>query len=572
MHAFAHLHADLDRHAGDDAEQLNALLRYLAAAPPADAAWAVHLLAGGTLGLAVGKPVLRQAARQAAGLDDWLFDACLQAVGDLAETISLLLPPASATSRAASAGPDGLASWIEQDLLGLRDLPAHEQASRLQDGWQRLDPTGRWVLTRLVGSGWRAAISPLLLQQAIGLHAGIDVHQVAQRLHRYTQARQRPCAERYLALIEPRTERPHEAGQPYPFGTVQPFGRVEAALAGSLGAVGQWLIEWQHGGLPVQIVKRAGRAWIWTRDTALVNERFPEVAGRALDLPDGVVLEGLLQVRSGDTAAARPHAPLQQRLNRRTVSRALLAQWPVGFEAGDLLESDGIDRRAEPLQRRRERLETLLAQLTLLPAGDWQASALLCAADWPALVQVHRQSRARGAEGLRLRRLDSAHGIAWSWQCEPWRIHAVLLYAQADPGRRSGGGTEFTWALWNRAPRDADEARAVIEAIGRREITQPGALQLVSITKTGPGPDSGEAELARIGQVMRATTLEKFGPVRSLLPTLVADLAFEGVSRSARHKSGLVLRGAHMVRLRDDRPLHEADHLGTLEALLSSAP
>ena len=568
MHAFAHLYAALDAGSSEQA-QLSTLLRYLAQATSADAAWAVYLLAGGKPSQTVAPAVLKHAAMQAAGLDEWLFDTCHLAVGDLAETISLVLPPPpDRTTDDTSNEPAGLAEWLERRLSGLRDLPAPEQASRLQRWWTPLDPTERWVLSKLVSSGWRRSVSALLMQTALARHAGLETHQIAQRMQGYTQARRRPSAERFGALIAPATEPACDAGRPYPFGIAAPFETPEAALADTLGPVDAWQVEWQYGGLRVQIVKRAGKAWIWSGDGELLNERFPELIERALRLPDGSVLDGELLAWQGDAPAAQ--AGLQPRLHRKSVSRALLTQWPVGLVAGDLLECDGIDRRSEPRHRRRDRLETLMASTR---ADNWQVGALLDLTDWAALTTQRRQGRAQGARGLMLRHRDSLHGEqarCWLWRSEPWTLHAVLLYAQADQGRHGGAGSEFTLTLWNRKPRDADEAQAVVEAIARREAAPPEALQLVSVAKTAVG--LSEAERKQVDQVIRATTIERFGPVRSLRPTLVIELAFDALTRSARHKSGLALRGARMVRLRDDKPLDEADDLGTLEALLPRTP
>jgi DNA ligase 1 len=243
----------------------------------------------------------------------------------------------------------------------------------------------------------------------------------------------------------------------------------------------------------------------------------------------------------------------------------------VDFVAYDLLEQGGQDLRSLPQHQRRERLEELLQSLP--DAASIRLSPCLGAADWPALAALRAQARSRGVEGLMLKQRDARYGSGrtrsegtwWKWKLDPLTVDAVLIYAQAGHGRRAGVYTDYTFALWNRPPRDAAEAQAVVAAIAARRPAEPGALQLVPFAKAYSGLT--DAEFARVDREIRAHTLESFGPVRSVRPTLVFELGFEGVNRSARHKSGLAVRFPRMLRIRDDKPLHEADALPTLQAL-----
>jgi DNA ligase-1 len=244
---------------------------------------------------------------------------------------------------------------------------------------------------------------------------------------------------------------------------------------------------------------------------------------------------------------------------------------PVRFIAYDLLEDDGRDIRNLPQHERRVRLEARLAPHAVA------LSPLVHAADWEAYAALRAHSRERGVEGFMLKHRDAAYGSGrtkaegtwWKWKIEPMSVDCVLIYAQAGHGRRASVYTDYTFAVWSRAPADAAEAQAVVEAIARREPAPPGALQLVPFAKAYAGLT--DDEFRRVDRTIRATTLEKFGPVRSVRPTLVFELGFEGINRSSRHKSGIAVRFPRMLRIRDDKPLHEADTLGTLEALIPSA-
>jgi DNA ligase-1 len=297
------------------------------------------------------------------------------------------------------------------------------------------------------------------------------------------------------------------------------------------------------------------------------------VVALAASLPDGTVLDGeILAWRAGEAAPA-PFQLLQQRIARKTLTRKVLADAPVRFVAYDLLEVDGVDWRDQPQHARRERLEQLLAG-SVLPL-----SPLVPAASWEELAAVRAQSRERGVEGLMLKHRAARYGTGrrkqtdleagtwWKWKIDPLTADAVLIYAQAGHGRRASVYTDYTFAVWNRTPADAAEAQAVVEAIARREPPRPGGLQLVPFAKAYSG--LSDAEFARVDREIRAHTLEKFGPVRSVRPTLVFELGFEGIQASPRHKSGVAVRFPRMLRIRDDKPLHEADTLPALRGLMA---
>ena len=587
MKHFARLFAELDSTTSTKAK-VEALQRYFARTPAQDAAWAVYFLSGGKPRQVVKTTTLRQLACEAAGIADWLFEECYQAVGDLAETIAYILP------LQASESDLGLADWVENRLLPLRGLPEDEVARRVRSYWQELDAQGRFLLVKLVGGGFRVGVSKLLVQRALAAHSGVDAKRIAQRMMGYMDAKVMPSAIKYEALLADLGEAEgdvRDAGQPYPFFLAHPLDTPLEGLDAKLGPVDDWQVEWKYDGIRGQIVKRAGQVWLWSRGEELVTERFPEIVALAQPLPDGAVLDGEILVWA---AAGRPasFALLQQRIGRKTLGKKILADAPVTFMAYDLLELGGLDLRSQPQHLRREQLERLLAGTAL------KLSPVERLPSWQAFAALRAESRQRGVEGFMLKRLNAAYGTGrtkadglwWKWKIEPMTIDCVLIYAQAGHGRRASLYTDYTFAVWNRAPRDAGEAAAVVEAIAKRwpeqatappggilrqaqderdtaSVGAPAPLQLVAFAKAYSGLT--DEEFKRIDSVIRKTTLEKFGPVRSVRPSLVFELGFEGINRSPRHKSGIAVRFPRMLRIRDDKPLHEANSLDDLKMLLN---
>jgi DNA ligase-1 len=560
---FSQLFSELDATTSTNAK-VEALVRYFDQAPAHDAAWAVYFLSGGKPRQVAPMGVLATLACEVAGIEPWLFDECYQSVGDLAETIALVLPQGPAPSDV------GLATWVEERLLPLRGLPPEEIALRMRNYWQELDAQGRFLLTKLVGGGFRVGVSKLLVQRALAAHAGIDAKRVAQRMMGYTDGKVLPSADRYRALIaeEGAADAQRDPGQPYPFFLAHQLDLPAEVLASRLGPVQDWMVEWKYDGIRGQVVKREGRVWVWSRGEELVTERFPEIVALAQPLPDGTVLDGEIVVwREGDERPA-PFALLQQRIGRKNLTRKILSDAPVGFIAYDLLEQGGVDLRPAPQRDRRERLQALLQ------GTAFHISPVEHAPSWLEFARRREQSRERGVEGFMLKRLDAAYGTGrtkaeglwWKWKIDPMSVDCVLVYAQAGHGRRSSVYTDYTFAVWSRAPASKEEADAVLEAIARREPAQPGALQLVPFAKAYSGLT--DEEFRQVDAIIRRNTLEKFGPVRSVKPSLVFELGFEGINRSGRHKSGIAVRFPRMLRIRHDKPLHEANTLQDLEALL----
>jgi DNA ligase-1 len=567
---FAQLFNELDSSTATTAK-VGALKRYFAQAADVDAAWAVYFLAGGKPRQVVPTGVMRALACRRAGIAEWLFEECYQAVGDLAETIAHVLPPASALSDV------GLADWVEQRLLPLRELAPQQQAERIAAYWDELDASGRFLLTKLIGGGFRVGVSKLLVQRALAEHAGLDAKIVAQRMMGFTDKTARPDADAYRRLLSPEAlPAVGPGGQPYPFFLAHAVEGAADAFDERLGSPVDWIVEWKYDGIRAQVVKRGGQVWIWSRGEELVTERFPEVVALAAPLPEGTVLDGEIVVWKDGRPA--PFALLQQRIGRKLLTKKVLTDAPVTFMVYDVLEWQGEDVRGWPQEKRRRTLEQAVCAgwAEARPANSLLLSPQVIAATWPELATLRGESRQRGVEGFMLKHREARYGTGrtkaegtwWKWKIDPLSVDAILIYAQAGHGRRASVYTDYTFAVWSRPPRDAVEAQAVLDAIAARTPAEPDALQLVPFAKAYSGLT--DQEFREVDRVIRQTTLEKFGPVRSVRPTLMFELGFEGINRSARHRSGIAVRFPRMLRIRHDKPLHEADTLQTLEGLLNS--
>jgi DNA ligase-1 len=570
MQRFAQLYSELDATTAT-AAKLACLQSYfddVAAASPQDAAWAMYFLSGGKPRQVVKTGLLKTWAQEAAGIEQWLFEECYAAVGDLAETIAHVVPSGSAADEDA-----GLAKWVER-LQGLKALDEAAQAAQIKAWWAAQTPLQRFLLIKLIGGGFRVGVSKLLVTRALAAHAKLDAKIVAQRMMGFTVDKQlstESLTTKFIAVCAEYMRASglnhSDSGQPYPFFLAHAWAEDVGKMQTALGDVNQWQAEWKYDGIRAQIVKRAGQVHVWSRGEELMNGRFPEIESLAASLPDGSVLDGeVLVIKQGQPQAFNL---LQQRIGRKTLTKKVLLDAPVGFMAYDLLETSGQDIRAQPQHARRSQLEALLEnQMGFL------LSPIVQATDWQTLAEQRATSRERGVEGLMLKHRDAAYGqgrtkadgVWWKWKIDPLTIDCVLIYAQAGHGRRASVYTDYTFAVWNRAPRDAAEAQAVLDAIEKREPAQPEALQLVAFAKAYSGLT--DEEFKQVDAIIRKTTLEKFGPVRSVKPSLVFELGFEGLNRSPRHKSGIAVRFPRMLRIRLDKPLHEANTLMDLQQML----
>jgi DNA ligase-1 len=540
MREFARLYAELDETTATN-RKLDALQQYFAAASPENAAWAVYFLAGGKPRQAVPSKLLREFAIEYAMLDEWLFEECYQAVGDLAETVALVLPPPEHESDV------GLAVWMEERIGPLRGADPATVREKLLAYFNELTARERFLLVKLIGGGFRVGVSKLLVTRALASMAAVDSKLIAQRLMGWTDGSVAPTATGFLRLIAEQSDDEHKlrGGQPFPFFLAHQLQGEPAAL----GDLAEWQVEWKYDGIRAQLVRRSEQSFVWSRGEDLITERFPEVA--AIRVPEGTVIDGEILVWHQGPA---PFADLQKRIGRKTLSAKLLAELPAVLLAYDLLELDGVDLRALPQHERRSLLQTLVRDAAQ-PA--LQISPLVEAESWQTLSTIRTESRARGVEGMMLKARNAQYGVGrtkdvgtwWKWKVDPYSIDAVLIYAQAGHGRRASLYTDYTFAVW-----DADEA---------------GERKLVPFAKAYSGLT--DAEIAKVDNAIRKTTIEKFGPVRSVKPSMVFEIGFEGIALSTRHKAGIAVRFPRILRQRFDKTVDDADTLDTLKGLLAAA-
>ncbi len=688
MKRFSALYRRLDRSTAT-LDKRAALVDYFRDAPPRDAAWALWLLSGGKIGGAkkkiAGSGELREWIAQESGTPPWLVDDSYDQVGDLAETLALLLDDPDKTQDAP------LHVWIEERLLGVAGKDVDTRRALVTGAWHTLDFDQRLAFNKLLTGALRVGVSQRLVQQALAEMSGVDIARIAQRmLGTWTPT---PA---FLADLLSHDELPGDRQQPYPFFLASPLESALRPLVGdgestrdaavasapvadavdaeeepddaddgsarpdddalalandpdaverALGDIAGWMLEWKWDGIRLQLIRRNGEVALWSRGEERLDGRFPEIEAAAAALPRDCVLDGeLLAWREGDAPLA--FTALQTRIQRLKPGPKTLADTPVRMQCYDLLELDGEDLRALPLSERRARLESLLAPniddapsagttpaaraSTHRPAADEAVSGpgsehampfatvgiagetegatregtagaevpsqgdvgpyrsghdqvatsvaatstlgtdpnaaartarvdraaassaritlspLIDAPSWRVAAELRAVARERNVEGLMLKRLDSTYqsgrrrGDWWKWKIDPLTIDAVLLYAQSGHGRRSTLYTDYTFGLW-----DGDA--------------------LVPVAKAYSGLD--DREILQLDKWIRAHTLERFGPVRSVTAHHVFELGFEAVNKSSRHKSGIAVRFPRILRWRRDKPMAEADRLDTLKAL-----
>jgi DNA ligase-1 len=531
MQRFAELYRSLDQTTSRNA-MIDAMAEYFGAVPPEDAAWGVFFLSGRRPKRLISSVKMREWAAEEAGIPSWLLEECYTIVGDTAETIALLLPGDTGQAE------EPLHHWVEERLLPLRELDEGAQRAALVEIWQRLGIWERFVWNKLITSGLRVGVSEKLTVQALAQATGVDRDVLTHRLMGHWE----PSADFYHRLTSHDTT-DADKSRPYPFLLAHP---VEESPE-ELGARTDFQAEWKWDGIRGQIVRRSGETFIWSRGGELITHRYPEVRIASTALPNGTVLDGeLLAWKDGEVL---PFGMLQRRLGRKTLPKTLKEKVPISFLAFDLLELEGTDLRERPLRTRRRHLESLFEGVE--PGEHLRLSELLNAASWTALAERRSESRTRKTEGLMLKRKDKPYAVGrpkgnwFKWKVDPYTLDGVLLYARRGSGRRATLYSDYTFALW-----DDDE--------------------LIPFAKAYSGLT--DQELEAVDSFVRQHTIERFGPVRSVEPKLVFEIAFAGVRRSNRHKSGVAVRFPRMVRRRRNLKAENADSLEQLQSLLPPLP
>jgi DNA ligase-1 len=568
-------------------EKLALLKEYFLEAPDDDKVWTIALFTGRRPRRLVSGNLMGQWCMDLTGMPGWIFTECYSMVGDLSETIALLLP-AHNNCLSSHSEERGIPA-LEPGLLYRSDAPTvslshllnqlnqllthseEEKKAFVLQCWQQFDTQERFVFNKLMSANFRVGVSANLPIQALAKTHSLTVAEVA---HRFS-GKWDPGATSFTGLLLHPTLSTDNS-KPYPFYLAYPLEEDTATL----GTPQEWQAEWKWDGIRGQVIKRNGEGFTWSRGEELITEKFPEFTRLFNQLPDGVCLDGeivaLPPKRHADeggipapsskrhadeggipasipqpikpqkdfTIYLAPFAELQKRIGRKNLTKKILADVPAGFVAYDLLEYEGKDIRERPLYERRKLLEKIFAGIhdpafILSPVINFE--------NWKDLTHIRTQSRAQGAEGLMLKRKSSPYGTGrrrgdwWKWKIDPMSIDAVMIYAQKGSGRRSNLYTDYTFAV-----RDGE--------------------RLVPFTKAYSGLT--DKEFVQVDAFVKKNAMEKFGPVRTVKPELVFEIGFEGIAESKRHKSGVALRFPRMLRWRTDKSAAEINTLDDLKKML----
>ncbi len=526
MRYFAQLFLQLDQTTKTKAK-VQALAHYFSQVEDPDKLWTIALLSHKRPKRTVNTTLLRQWAAELSGLPLWLFEESYHIVGDLAETIALVLPEQAAISDAT------LAYWIDY-IQELKDVSEEEKKQRIVLAWQMLSPSERFIFNKLITGGFRVGVSQKLMTRALSQFTGIEENTLAHRL----MGNWTPDSTSFNSLILADNPK-DQLSKPYPFYLAYPLeGEPQ-----SLGSPEAWQVERKWDGIRGQLIVREGEIFVWSRGEELMTDKFPEYHILRNLLPDGTVIDGeILPYKAGKPL---PFKLLQTRIGRKNLTKKSLEKAPVILMAYDLLEYEGEDIREKPLSERRNLLEQVVKKSRAKQL--LKLSETLSYSSWEELIPERKASRSHYSEGLMLKRLDSTYQVGrkkgdwWKWKLDPLLIDAVLIYAQQGHGRRANLLTDYTFAVWE-------------------------GEELVPFTKAYSGLT--DAEIKELDTWIKQHTLERFGPVRSVEAHMVFEIAFEGINESKRHKSGVALRFPRINRWRKDKKKEEANTLEELKKLL----
>ncbi len=509
-------------------DKLDALVNYFAVADGKDKVWVIAIFSGRRPRRAVNSTQLAGYCVELTGLPFWLFEESYHTVGDLAETISLLLPKNESVEETSNAKP--LHYYIEK----LKTIEKESEEIRKEfilDSWKTMTTSERFVFNKLITGGFRIGVSQKLMVNALAKTVNIEPSVIAHRI----SGNWDPSTITFEEIL---SEHSTDWSKPYPFYLAY---AIEEGVE-VLGDPKDWQAEWKWDGIRGQIIKRNGELFVWSRGEELMTEKFPEYHSLQNILPDGIAIDGEI-IPSADQKPL-PFALLQTRIGRKNITKKQLSEAPIAFFAYDLLEYQSEDWRNKPLDERRNKLEELIVAynhpaLLISPVIPYNS--------WDELAALRQTSREIGAEGFMLKNKSSIYQVGrkrgdwWKWKVDPLTIDCVMIYAQKGSGRRSNLYTDYTFAV-----KDGDK--------------------LVSFTKAYSGLT--DKEFAQVDNFVKRNSLEKFGPVRTVKPELVFEIAFEGIAASNRHKSGVALRFPRMVRWRKDKKPEDINTLDDLKKML----
>lgn len=508
-------------------DKIAALVAYFNEAQDIDKPYVIAMFTGKRPKRPVSTTLIKEWALSLSAIPEWLFAECYHNVGDLSETIALILPPPAKTSSRS------VQEWLTI-LSSLNGKDDEYKKNVIIDAWDSLEPQERFIFNKLISGNFRIGVSHKILVNALAKQSGIDSSKIMHSI----MGKWTPSEISFtdlLAGIHVNTDN----SWPYPFCLAY---ALEAEPA-SLGEPSTWQAEWKWDGIRGQIIKRNGELFIWSRGEELVTDQFPELHFLKNELNDGTALDGeILSIKEGKVQA---FSILQQRLNRKTIHKTQLEEAPIGFISYDLLEYEGIDIRSETLSLRRELLAKAIQHLP--EQNQILLSPLIDFRNWDELTELRKTSRNINSEGIMLKKLDSLYhtgrkrGDWWKWKINPYTIDTVMIYAQKGSGRRANFYTDYTFAI-----RDGE--------------------QLITIAKAYSGLT--DQEIKEVNTFVVKNAIEKFGPVRTVKPELVFEIAFEGIAESKRHKAGLALRFPRILRWRKDKKATEINTLDDLKQLL----
>lgn len=507
--------------------KIDAIVHYLEIANDKDKLWFLALFTGKRPKRPVNSNLLKDWAYELTGLPEWLFLESYSAVGDLGETLSLILPaPENVIEKS-------LYQWLDE-LLALKSASDEEKKEYVLESWNGLDYTERFIFNKLIGGSFRIGVSKKILINAIAKYSGRETSQLMHSIMGKWEVEDSNFAE----LISGENINPDNS-KPFPFCLAYPLEK----LPEELGDVHNWQAEYKWDGIRGQFIKRNGEVFIWSRGEELVNAQFPELVEAFGEMPGDFVLDGEILAVLDDQVLN--FSVLQQRLNRKTITKKMMQEIPIQTFVYDILELDGKDLREVDLVERRLFLENLVEQNTV---ENIKIPPLVIAKDWEELAEARETSRDNNSEGLMLKQKTSKYhsgrkkGDWWKWKVDPLTIDAVLIYAQKGSGRRSGFYTDYTFAV-----KQEDK--------------------LVTIAKAYSGLT--DKEIMEVSRFVTKNSLEKFGPVRTVKAELVFEIAFEGIGFSKRHKSGVALRFPRIKRWRRDKKVEEIDDIEEVKKLIT---
>ncbi len=508
--------------------KIAALANYFETAEDRDKLWLIALFTGKRPKRPVKTTLMKEWAMEIANIPEWLFLESYSAVGDLAETISLILPePQNEINKP-------LHVWMNE-LKELKSKSDEDKKVYVINAWNGLSQQDRLIFNKLIGGSFRIGVSKKTLVNGLSKYSGRDANQLMHSIIGNWDMDSISFDE----LISGEHIN-YDDSKPYPFCLAYP---LEKDLS-ELGLPQEWQVEYKWDGIRGQIVKRNDKIFIWSRGEELVTTQFPELVEVFKNIKEDFVIDGeILPLKDGNILLFND---LQKRLNRKNVTKKLLEEVPIGFYMYDCMEWNDTDIREKSLTYRRQKLE----EITVHVQSDLiKLSEIIPFVKWEDLRKIREEARSLNSEGLMLKQKASPYhtgrkkGDWWKWKVDPLTIDAVMIYAQRGSGRRSGHYSDYTFAV-----RDGEK--------------------LVSIAKAYSGLT--DKEIQEVSRFVRKNEIEKFGPVRTVKPELVFEIAFEGIALSNRHKSGVALRFPRIKRWRRDKTVDEIDTIESVKALIDS--